>query len=307
MQESSALRKLENILDQAIKDGKRERSAGVVLLEAMKLPSEPKNLVDFYEILNKAEEEVKALRNRPKIDRYIQSMDLFHNTFITYHIWEVKWSTLASFIESRDLLNTLDSLAYFVHLDNPRVLLEEQFLTDLNNKLKSILDEIITSDLSQGIKRFLTVRIEDILKAIRRYDIDGTEGLEKAAKSLLTDLALSENKLQDEDKRKPLYRRIQSVAAGLAMFFMPTSAYDIVGAIPDIHEFWSPKIEVLVANIEEIEASICEGSKISEVYEKAFEVFSKGPQKSITGGKEIKALPPSKQDVENKPEDETNS
>jgi len=72
MKQSNALRTLEIILDEAVTKGEPSQSAGSILLKAMKLDAQPQSLVDFYELLNKAEEEARKLNNIPKINRYIQ-------------------------------------------------------------------------------------------------------------------------------------------------------------------------------------------------------------------------------------------
>jgi hypothetical protein len=55
MKQSNALRTLEIILDEAVTKGEPSQSAGSILLKAMKLDAQPQSLVDFYELLNKAE------------------------------------------------------------------------------------------------------------------------------------------------------------------------------------------------------------------------------------------------------------
>ena len=297
MKQSNALRRLEIILDEAVTNGDREQNSGAILLQAMTLAFQPRNIVDFYELLNKAEEEARKLNNFPKINRYIQVIEELHDVFILNHIWNSKWSSFANHIESRGVLNTLDALANYLHSQNPRNFLEHDFLKDLNTEFDSLLSKVIESDLSKELKIYLSERLEDILKAIRRYTIDGTEGLEKAAKSLVNDLALTEHNLKDEDKKNPIYQRVKAWGLSLVLFITP-SPYDIVGAVPDIYEFWIPKFEELAAGSKKIERIICEKPNIQEVFEKASDTFSREPRKSILG-RELKALPASKEDVEN--------
>lgn len=72
MQQSNALRRLKTILDEAVTNGDRQELSGPILLRAMRLGEQPQNVVDFYELLDKAEEEAKELKNTPKITRYLQ-------------------------------------------------------------------------------------------------------------------------------------------------------------------------------------------------------------------------------------------
>ncbi len=242
MKQSNALRTLEIILDEAVTKGEPSQSAGSILLKAMKLDAQPQSLVDFYELLNKAEEEARKLNNIPKINRYIQVIEELHKVFIVNHIWSSPWQTFANHIQTRGVLNTLDALANYLHSQNPEIFLEQDFLKDLNVEFEFLLNKVFDSDLAKELKTYLIDRIEDILKAIRRYAIDGTEGLEKAAKSLVNDLAIIEHNLKDEDKKKTIYQEVKAWGLSLVLFLTPTP-YDIVGAVPDIYEFWIPKFE----------------------------------------------------------------
>jgi hypothetical protein len=295
MQQSNALRRLELILDEAISDGNKNQQSGPIILKAMKLNEQPQNILDFYELLNKAEEEGGKLKNIPKITRYLQTLAELREVFVVNHVWGTIWSTFASHIESRNVLITLDALSNYFHSQNPSILLEQDFLDKLNSEFESLLQEILTSDLSKELKRFLVVRLEDILQAIRRYHIDGIEGLEKATKSLVSDLVMTEHGLKQEDKKNPKYWRVKAWALS---FLLYSSPYDIIGAVPDINEFWVPKFEELVAGHKKINQILCEAPTIQEAFDKASNTFDRQPQKSIRGGKEIKALPAPKEELE---------
>lgn len=296
MQQSNALRRLEEMLTEAVSNGDRNQPSGPILLKAMKLSNQPQNIVDFYELLNKAEEEGRSIRNKPNINRYIQTVEELHHVFVVHHLWNTKWETFATYIENKGVLNTLDALADFFNSQNPAIFLEQDFLEKLNGEFRNLLDRILKSDLSKELKIFLIERIEDILKAIRRYHIDGTEGLEKATKSLVSDLVMVEHSLEDNDKNNPLYKRVKAWGLSLLIYIAP-SPYDIIGAVPDIHEFWVPKFEELAAGHKKVEQIICDTSTIQEAFEKASNIFDKQQQKSIAG-RDLKALPASKENLE---------
>lgn len=168
MQQSNTLRRLENILHEAIANGKSNQNSATVLLAAMNLESEHRNIVYFYELLSKAKEDAKSLRDVQKLNRYIKVIEELHTVFINNHILGSTWNTFADYIESRHVLNTLDALANYLHSQEPKIVLEQDFLTSLSSNLEELLNKIIASDLSKELKRYLTVRIENILKAIRK-------------------------------------------------------------------------------------------------------------------------------------------
>ena len=297
---SNALRRLEELLTEAVTNGDGNELSGLILLRAMKLSEQPQNIVDFCELLSKAEEEAKSIRNKTKIDRYIQTLEELHKVFVVSHIWSTQWAIFAGQINN-NILNTLDSLADLFDKQNPAIFLDQEFLEKLKDEFSDLLTKILESDLSRDLKIFLRERIEDILRAIRRYPIDGTEGLEKATKSFVSDLAMTEHSLQEKDKDAPIYRRVKAFVLSSIMYTAP-----IIGAIPDIDGYWRPKFEELVAGHEKVEKILCESPNIQEAFEKSSKIFDRQPQKIITGNREPKALPASKQELETNTNNKSN-
>lgn len=95
MQQSNALRRLEKILTEVVASGATQHASGPILLKAMKLSEHPQNIIDFYELLSKAKEEAKSTKNKPNINRYIQSIEELYRVFVVNHVW----STFAAHIE----------------------------------------------------------------------------------------------------------------------------------------------------------------------------------------------------------------
>jgi hypothetical protein len=294
MQQSNSLRKIEEILSKAVNTGENNTTGGYVLLTTMNLEHDkPENLIYFYELLGRAKEEAKSIKNQPNIDRYIQSIDVLHEKFIINHIWTSQWNIFSSYIKSANVLNTLDSLAIFFGTQNPVILLNRGLLDELNSKLKELLEEINSSDLSRESKRFMVERIENIITAINKYDIDGTKGVEQATKSFISDLVMNEHNLKDSDKSNPICNKVVSVICSVLLFVKPTP-WDIIGVMPDLNDFWMPRIESFTEVCGKIESAIVESSTIQQAFEKASYIVLHGEQqKTITGGKELKALPAS--------------
>ncbi|MHC5771993.1 MAG: hypothetical protein ACYTXI_42060, partial [Nostoc sp.] len=102
--QSNALRKLEETLTEAVTSGDRNQASGPILLNVMKLDKQPQNIMDFFELLNKAEEEARSIRNKPNINRYINTIEELHKVFVLNHTWETKWNVFASHIETNGVL-----------------------------------------------------------------------------------------------------------------------------------------------------------------------------------------------------------
>jgi hypothetical protein len=286
MQQSNALRRLDFILSEASENGNVDQPAGPILLKAMDLSvDDPNNIIDFYVILNKAREEAQKMKNMPNIKRDIDALDNLSKIFVTHPVFSTQWQTLVTYLGNGNYLSVLNSLANSFHAQNPAIFLEQEFLENLNREFNSLLDEIISSELSNKLKRFLEKRIGDILTAIRRYNIDGTEGLEKAIKSFVSDLAISGNSLNSEDKKPTILTKCIAAGLSLLLYIIP-SPYDIIGTFPAIEDYWTPKWEELVRDREKIETIIDDSSTIQEVFEKT----SRQPQKMIEE-KPILSLP----------------
>jgi hypothetical protein len=291
MQQSNSLRILEEILSTAIENGDVSKASGKILLDAMSFNNQPKNLISFYELLNKSLEDAKSIEKK-NINRYINVIEALCDFFIVQHLWGVAWGIFANHINSKSVLNTLDALAEYFHSQNHEVLIEEDFLKELNDTFTDLLDEITESLLSEELKYFLTNQIEYITRAIRRYKIDGTKGLEKAIKSFIGDLVMVENNLNVNDKNNKAYKNTKAWAITLAIFLTP-NLYDIIGSIPSLNDFWIPKFAHLITCQKEVNQIICESPNIQDTFEKASTIRDKQSQRNISASKELKSLPAS--------------
>jgi hypothetical protein len=298
MNQASALRRLEEILDEAVSKKSGNDLAGGALLDVMKLKREPRNIVDVYELFNRAEEEARKIKNIPKIYRQIKTFEELYEYFLTNHLWSGAWANFAAHIQNLKALDAIDTLAHHYQNQNPSIDLEKDCLDKLNDEFRELLNDVTNSDLSKDLKIFLAEQLEDILRALCRYHIDGIKGLQKVSKSFIGEVVISENKFDLRDKNNPTYRKVMSWAVWVLIFIRPSSVYDIIGAVPDINGFWVPKIEELVSGQKKIETIISETPTIHDSYLKALNTFSRQPQKIIEGSTDPKALPYSKDNLQ---------
>jgi hypothetical protein len=103
MSQSNAVRRLEIVLDDAVKNGQPGELCGRVLLQAMKLPEIPPNIVNFYELLGKAYAEAESLRTLPKLNVYLKILEELKELFITNHPWKAYWSEFHNSIVARNI------------------------------------------------------------------------------------------------------------------------------------------------------------------------------------------------------------
>jgi hypothetical protein len=149
---------------------------------------------------------------------------------------------MASKINNANLIIPVISLASYFDIENPTKILDEDFLKELNNKFQSFINEVDNSEFSDDFRIIITNKIEDILRAINRYNIDGTEGLEKAAKLFVYDLVLREFNLKEEDKKNALFQKIKAAGMALVLYIVP-KPYGTISVVPDINQYWVPQIQ----------------------------------------------------------------
>ena len=293
--QGSALRKLDGILEKALQAQDPKQPAGPILLEAMGLEPKAHNLMKFYTLMNMAKEEAESIK-LPKLDRYLKVIQNLHHIFNANHAWGQQWGTFAGHINNGNVLATIDSLANSYHSQNPTFFIETEFLEKITEDLHSLSEEIIQSDLSPELKNFLTNKLAELVKAIRGYRIYGSAELEKATKASISDLIINEIQLEDTDKKNETYKKFQARLLALYMWLVP-SPYDIIGAAPDIHDFWKPRIENMAEGFEKIEGIVIETETIQEAIEKTRNALSNNSPKMMEG-KDQKALPPSSESLD---------
>lgn len=290
--QGNALRKLDKILSKVLTE-KQDQGAGPVLLKEMGLKQTPNNLALFFRLMAKAKEEAMSIK-KENINRYLAAIDDLYNLFFTNSVWDAKLSAFVSPINSRNLLLATDALAEYYHNQNPIFSLEQDFLDYTQKELNSLLEKVIKSDISKDLKSFIESSIGAILKAVRNYQIDGTEELDKIIKSLITELMMKEKSINDKDKNNPAYKKFQAILLSFTLWTAP-SPYDIIGAVPDLNEFWIPGIQKMAEDYQKIEEIVIETETIQEAIEKTRNIFDKQSIKRLSG-KEIKALPAGQDD-----------
>lgn len=297
IQPSNALQRLKEVLSKATEEGDPNQLTGKVLLEVMDLGNESGKLTDFYKLLDQAEEATARVISLSESSSSYKVFKQLKEKFILSHLHSTKWGIFLDYINGANILAFLESTSDLVHTKEPAVLLNEDFLSELRNELEVLFGKILDSELSADVKKCLMKHINNLLIAIRKYNIDGTQGLEQADKLFVSELTLNEPHLSDKDKKNPIYRGFQVLGIGLLVNFLSFSAADVISAIPAIEGYWVPKYNALTSKVDKLEENSKDLKTTQEIYLKALEISEDEPQKRIEGI-EQKALPPSKENIE---------
>jgi hypothetical protein len=279
MEQNSALRILENVLSTACETEANNNFGSIVLL-AMQLEDQPGNIIAFYGLLSRAREEATSLK-KEKIERYVKTLDDLYRFFVENNLWGGQKATFYNYIQQRGILNTLDSLADFFGIQSPRMLLNDDFLQSLKLEIDSILENVINSDLSKDIKDFLIKAIEGVLGAIRKYKIDGGEGLEQAIKILVSELVICDHTIKDEDKKEPSYFQTASFFMSFLFWIVP-NPYTLYKDSSTVNNLTNLQFTQVIDRQKKIENILNNCSSMKECIEQ----LSSHPQKAIAGKKQ---------------------
>jgi hypothetical protein len=210
MQQSNSGRRLCNILEKAVEEGNKEAIIYTVIGSALGVEdvSNKYFLTDFFVLMADVERVVTLLKKVPRQDKYIDAIREIQNIFFTYSLPGDKWANISNLIESRNLILLLDACATFISQENPEVSLSENQLEEYLSRCEELLKETMESDLSDDIKTFLVVRLEEVCTAIRHYSIGGPERLRILVEANIGGMILRSAAISTQDKEKPILKTI---------------------------------------------------------------------------------------------------
>lgn len=235
MQQSNSGRRLCNILEKAVEEGNKEAAIYTVIGSVLGVEdvSNKYFLTDFFVLMADVERVVTHLKKVPRQDKYIDAIREIQNIFFTYSIPGDKWVNVSNLIENRNLILLLDACATFISQENPEINLSENQLEEYLSKCEELLKEAMESDLSNDIKTFLVVRLEEICTAIRHYSIGGPERLRTVVEANIGGMILRSAGISPQDQEKPILKEI---------FGWLLSFGSILGLASDTQEFLLPKV-----------------------------------------------------------------
>jgi hypothetical protein len=297
MSQSNRLKILHSILNQAVENGNPNDMTGIVLLQTMKLELQPRNLLIFFEVLANAREEILRLE-KDDSSLYLPIIEKLQSIFTENYLWNggLPWANCLSFINSQQFLPLLRLLADKLHYQNPDVILKQNFIYDTKSYLETLILEVDRSELSNKLKKYIKQKVRDILRAIERYDITGSDAIRKATDSFVSEFSLIENSFSDKDKKNPTLKNVKSTIASLFFAFITPTIFDLVGVVPEIHQYWMPQIQ---RQINDYSGEFT----LQELINNMVDNFKK-ESPNLLSGRDQKALPPYREDSETEKEND---
>jgi hypothetical protein len=307
MKYSSALQRLWDILKRADEIARYEKNNTIheghridpeditiyawgAILKASGFHYEEKSaLFKFYRLIDEAIEEAKQVKDIGDRDR--RKLDTLPDFFLDEKILKMEWNLFKSHLEDNDIWRFIRLFAILYEKEFPVFpFLEKDLLEKIKNSFQKNLDEVIASNLSKDLQDFLVDKLENLLKAIRRYQIDGSEGLKKVAQNIISDLTLIGSSIKSEDRENPILQKFVSRVSIFSRILGISSVASIIGFTADIDSILAKYTRYL----EHPEAIVViEGElSVSESIKESVMQFEEYGQPIIEGKEEPKALPP---------------
>lgn len=270
VEQSSALRILEEVLDTASQDGPSHISAGTVLLNTLKQTPKPQNMIAFYSLLARAVKEAELLVDKEspqqrRITRNIEQLHALNSFFLENHLWGMAWHSCRSHIEQRNFLTVLHSLAEEYFKQCAFVKVPQDTINSLIDELNSIVEKVLDTDLSKDLKQHLILTLNELISTLRNYQVEGTQGIYQKSGSLSYRLLEVDTKVKEADRNNSAYQSATSWVLSIATFFAPQSMYDVASFVPAMHDFYIPKLEQLMEKEKQIESLLKEKSSLYDV------------------------------------------
>jgi hypothetical protein len=104
----------------------------------------------------------------------------------------------------------LDACGNLIAQELPVENLGEQKLSDYLLECEDLLVKVTESDLTDDLKTFLIVRLEEVYSAIRHYSIGGSDRLRTVVEANIGGMILRSPGISSKDREKPILKTLFS-------------------------------------------------------------------------------------------------
>jgi hypothetical protein len=212
MQQDNAARRLYRVLKCAVDNGDRNLQTYYAIARALDIqdPDADRHLLtDFFVLLSDVERTVRRLKKVSDLDEYIDAIKDVQSILLLGMFHEI-WESSLSRIKSQGLIKLLNACANFIDHEQLNPSLGAEQLQEYLQECEALLQEVVSSDLPDDIKTFLTIRLEEICSAIRHYSIGGPERLRTVVEANIGGLVLRSTGINPEVREKPIFSKVFS-------------------------------------------------------------------------------------------------
>ncbi|MBD2113795.1 MULTISPECIES: hypothetical protein [Cyanophyceae] len=262
-------------------------------------------ITSFITLVGDARKTVKTSARAISPHESLVIIDDLNKFILSSNIWDLRVKSLKGWIDSKYVLSHLAMLSASVSQEHTKAVLSKEMLAQLVDRLTRIKEEIINSDLSVDLRRFLLKKINELIWDIENYSVSGLDGIKSTSDAFIGEITIRDKGglEKDSDKRNPLFISVFSIFATLSVIAQVNATYlepilsTIVSSIDITERYLQPKTE----DFERISTVIEDALSRKESFEEAIgEVVEKiKKEKNLyLEGKQPKLLPGSSQEEE---------
>ncbi|MEL6552416.1 MAG: hypothetical protein AAFQ63_02970, partial [Cyanobacteria bacterium J06621_11] len=158
----------------------------------------------LVDLLEKAIEETKSIKNVRNSAQYIRPLNELRNIFKRGLINQ-DWSAIRDFVNDEAKMAMIDVCGDMVAIHLPQKKISVQELEGFLKDTEDLLSEVSKSDMEEDIKSFLLARLEEITIAIRRYNISGSDYLRRVVEANIGGVLLKSAQLQPKQSNSAAF------------------------------------------------------------------------------------------------------
>lgn len=239
MAQDNPARRLHSLLTNAFEiedqfQDKQNLSSRTVWAQVFKTKDADTEVLEYLEELHFLIKHTReAIKGLPGVrhELYLKPIEFFSLRISQKGLIGDKWGNQGRHLRQQHMLDLLEATADAIDNDNYLIELTQEQLNGLLSDAKSMLEEVLNSDLDNDIKMFLVIRLEEICSAIQHYAVSGSAGLRKVVEANIGSTLLKSFGVKTEETNQ--LRKFVGLMVKIGSW---------IGILADTESFLLPKV-----------------------------------------------------------------
>ncbi|MEO0455017.1 MAG: hypothetical protein AAF152_00345 [Cyanobacteria bacterium P01_A01_bin.114] len=194
---------------------------------------------EFLALLKSTREAVKRFHSVNHAS-YVRALDHISSAVYSHGFLGSQWNVLGATLKNPAIMDILEITANTIDRETRLFEITQEQLDELLDSVKTLLDDVLRSDLDDDIKTFLIVRLEEICSAIHHYTVCGSEGLCHVVEANIGAVLLKSIGLTPEQKAHPAWKKFFDLMMKFGV---------LLGLIADADGFLLPRAGDLIKHL----------------------------------------------------------
>lgn len=156
----------------------------------------------YVELINLTDTAKKAVENLDNIDRelYLKPFNRIQQGFVSTS-FNHTWEQFAQYLDAATMTG-LEYCSHTLSIHAGEKIIEIETLKELRKEIDNLRDKVVKATLPDVIRRLFYEKLEEMLRAIDTYQINGAEGMKRAIESAIGGVFLHNQVIDEELKTK---------------------------------------------------------------------------------------------------------